>query len=203
MASREWVMEHRELQYLRVAARPSGVGETVATGKGPPPSATPVCAGASCSKFEREEQNDDFQTRPRPTRAGTGWRWMSSPSPLAILKGDDIPSDPGVYALYRGDDRMYVGKAALPAKPRLEEPLRSRRGHDWLALRRDVAEHLGIATAAEIKARRYQPTSVSSSTSGSGWRCARSHGVLADSHSDAIDLEIGMKREHKPTLTKR
>jgi hypothetical protein len=146
-------------------------------------------------------------TASNETQTNKGRHWLAMDGQprlsLGMLKDDDIPSDPGVYALYRDGDRMYVGKAAC---------LRNRiwRNHcgrgavmTGSALRRNLAEHLGIATAAEIKARRYQPTS---------WELHRVRQWLemceiawrtSDSHADAIDLEIGMKREHMPMLTKR
>src|SRR5688572_33134674 len=76
---------------------------------------------------------------------------------LNALTRADVPSAPGVYALYRQGGARYVGKASS---------LRSRfwgnhmsRSHDMTnsALRRNVAEHIGIASSADIKAGRHQP----------------------------------------------
>jgi len=122
---------------------------------------------------------------------------------LATLKDYEIPTDPGVYALYHDGDRMYVGKAGCLRDRVWKNHCGRGAVMTGSALRRNVAEHLGIATAADIRARRYQPTSSELGrvrewleTCEIAWR-------TCDSHADAIDLEIGMKREHMPQLTKR
>ncbi len=122
---------------------------------------------------------------------------------LASLKEHEIPMDPGVYALYRGGERMYVGKAGCLRNRVWKNHCGRGAVMTGSALRRNVAEHLGIATAADIKARRYQPTSSELGrvrewleTCEIAWRTRKSHAA-------AIDLEIDMKREHKPPLTKR
>ena len=71
---------------------------------------------------------------------------------MATLRKANIPELPGVYAVYRDGERMYVGKANC---------LRNRVWKDhWglgkcltgSALRRNVAKHLDIASSADIKA---------------------------------------------------
>lgn len=92
----------------------------------------------------------------------TGPRWKAMDARprrlMANLRKVNIPESPGVYAVYRDGERMYVGKANC---------LRNRVWKDhWglgkcltgSALRRNVAEHLDIASSADIKARRYQLT---------------------------------------------
>ena len=122
---------------------------------------------------------------------------------MAELKAADIPESPGVYALYRDGARMYVGKA---------DCLRHRvwRNHSGRgavmtgsAMRRNVAEHLKVATSADIKARRYQPTAeevaaVRSWLDGCDIAWLESETTVA-----AQRLEDDLKNEYKPPLTKR
>jgi hypothetical protein len=77
---------------------------------------------------------------------------------MAALKAADVPEPPGVYALYRDGRRMYVGKADC-LRDRVWKD-HSGRGAVMTgsALRRNIAERPGIASSADIKARRYQPT---------------------------------------------
>jgi hypothetical protein len=71
------------------------------------------------------------------------------------------------------------------------------------ALRRNVAEHLGIATAADIKARRYQPTWSELERVREWLETCEIAWCTCNPHAAAIDLEIHMKRQHMPPLTKR
>lgn len=72
---------------------------------------------------------------------------------MKTLKAADLPGDPGCYALYRGTSRMYVGRADCLHNRVWKN--HSGRGPVMTgsALRRNVAEHLGVATANEIKRR--------------------------------------------------
>src|SRR4051794_11660203 len=77
---------------------------------------------------------------------------------VPTLRRADIPPSPGVYALYRDGERMYVGKATS-----LESRIGGQHGGKGAsmtnsALRRNVCERLGIATSADIKARAYRTT---------------------------------------------
>lgn len=71
------------------------------------------------------------------------------------------------------------------------------------AMRRNVAEHLGIATANEIKEGRYR---VSAEEAGRvrAWldRCEIAWRECA-TEAAAVALETAIKKEHLPALTKR
>jgi hypothetical protein len=122
---------------------------------------------------------------------------------MATLRAADIPESPGVYALDRDGERMYVGEA---------DCLRDRvwKNHSGRgavptgsAMRRNVAEHLGIATAADVKARRYQPTSeevAAVRTWADGCDIAW---VECESTAAAKLLEDDFNAEYRPPLTKR
>ncbi len=115
----------------------------------------------------------------------------------------DIPASPGVYALYREDDRrVYVGKA----NSLRDRIWRSHSGRGEVmtssALRRNIAEHLGFATAADIKARRYQPTEEQRQAVRSRLDECNIGWIECDSSATALDLEAQLKSEFKPPLTK-
>src|SRR4051812_4002316 len=114
-----------------------------------------------------------------------------------------LPDTPGVYALHKGEKKMYVGKAGC-----LQDRVwknHSGRGVVMTssAMRRNVAEHLGIATAADIKARRYQPTAEEVATVRTWLDGCDIAWVECDSKSAAKLLEDAFKAECKPPLTKR
>jgi excinuclease UvrABC nuclease subunit len=71
---------------------------------------------------------------------------------MATLKKADIPISAGVYALYREDKPTYVGKAKCLRDRVWKNHSGRGRGMDTSAMRRNVAEHLGVAKAAAIKA---------------------------------------------------
>jgi hypothetical protein len=113
-----------------------------------------------------------------------------------------LPTAPGVYAFYRDNQPVYVGKAA---------DLRSRLWHNHLrrsasmrnsAFRRNVAHEFGIATAADIKALRYA-TTAEDAARVTEWICGCEVAwIECESETDAAALETAMKLELKPRLTK-
>lgn len=71
--------------------------------------------------------------------------------PMNSLREADIPKLLGVYALYRKDKPMYVGKAkSLQSRVWKNHSGRGVSMGDS-AMRRNVAEYLGIANAKDIK----------------------------------------------------
>lgn len=133
------------------------------------------------------------------------WNEMDSVTRISLrtLSRDDIPTSPGVYALYRNQERIYVGKA---------KSLRQRawgnhsgRGVSMTgsALRRNVAAHLQIATASQVKTREYTP-SLGDARAVRDWLDDCEIAWLeCSSEADAIELERSMKREFIPPLTKQ
>jgi predicted GIY-YIG superfamily endonuclease len=119
------------------------------------------------------------------------------------LRAADIPSSAGVYALYREGERMYVGKAGC-LRDRVWKN-HSGRGAVMTssAMRRNLAEHLGIATAADIKGRRYQPAP-DEVARVRDWLdgCEVTWRECSD-ETAAVALEAAMKAERRPPLTKR
>lgn len=122
---------------------------------------------------------------------------------MRTLVRDDIPTSPGVYALYRSGERMYVGKA---------DSLRDRiwKNHSGRGavmtsstLRRNIAAHLGIATAADIKTRRYQPNAREVARVRTWLDRCEIAWRQCESSAAALRLETAMKAEEAPPLTKR
>jgi hypothetical protein len=70
---------------------------------------------------------------------------------MSSLTKEDIPLDPGVYALYRSGKRAYVGKAKCLQDRVWKNHSGWGVGMGTSAMRRNVAEHLGIASAKDIK----------------------------------------------------
>lgn len=121
---------------------------------------------------------------------------------MSSLRKEDIPLDPGVYALYRVGKPMYVGKAKSLRGRVWKNHSGRGRGMGTSAMRRNVAEHLGIATANEIKEGRYR---VSPEEAGRvrTWvdRCEIAR-RKCPTEAAAVELEKAMKREYLPPLTK-
>jgi len=136
---------------------------------------------------------------------GPLWARMSQRKrrPMATLKREDIPLAAGVYALYRSGKPMYVGKAkSLQGRVWKNHSGRGL-GMGSSAMRRNVAEHLGIANAKDIKEGRHLVSPKEAKRvrdwldrCGIAWR-------ECPSEAAAEKLEKAMKREHKPPLTKR
>lgn len=119
------------------------------------------------------------------------------------LRAENLPTSAGVYALYRDGARMYVGKAGN-LRDRVWKN-HSGRGAVMTssAMRRNVAAHLDIATAADIKAGRYQPTPAEVARVRA-WLdgCEVTWRACVDEPA-AVALETAMKAECLPPLTKR
>jgi excinuclease UvrABC nuclease subunit len=123
--------------------------------------------------------------------------------PLASLTRRDLPQNPGVYALYRAGLPQYVGKAKSLSGRFWSNHMGRGASMTNSALRRNTAELLGIARAADIKARRYRTTAEDAERITEWLRSCDVAWVECASEADALDLEKAMKREWLPPLTKR
>jgi GIY-YIG catalytic domain len=70
------------------------------------------------------------------------------------------------------------------------------------ALRRNVAEFLGIASSADIKAGRYRPTADDAVRVSDWIRTGEVSWIECETEAEAIALEDALKAEWKPPLTK-
>jgi hypothetical protein len=122
---------------------------------------------------------------------------------MASLQKRDIPVAPGVYAVFRRNEPMYVGKAKCLQDRVWQNHSGRGQGMGTSALRRNVAEHLGIARANDIKERRYLVRE-EDARRVRAWldRCEIAWRECP-TEAAAEALERAMKREYMPPLTKR
>lgn len=137
--------------------------------------------------------------------SGPLWQAMDArPSrSMAKLTRDNLPPDAGVYAIYRDGAAIYIGKAGS-LRDRVWAK-HSGRGKVMTgsAFRRNVAEHLGIATASDIASRRYQPSPEEVVRIRSWIEGCEIAWITRPSEPEAVKLETAMKDEWMPPLTKR
>jgi excinuclease UvrABC nuclease subunit len=123
--------------------------------------------------------------------------------PAPSLAEAEIPVSAGVYAFYREGERLYVGKTTSLRQRLWGNHLRRGTSMTDSAFRRNVCQHLGIATAADIKARRYLPTD---DDAGQAWEFVAGTEVAwieCTNEPAAVALETRLKSEHRPPLTKK
>jgi hypothetical protein len=113
-----------------------------------------------------------------------------------------IPSDPGVYAWYRDGAAIYIGKADSLQQRLWSNHLGRGPVMTGSALRRNVAQYLGIATANEIKTRAYQPTDDEVQAVRGFIEGCEVAWLVCQTKLAARDLEDRLKREWRPPLTR-
>lgn len=124
---------------------------------------------------------------------------------IATLRREDVPAEFGVYALYRHSSPQYVGVAE-------RQTLRARVWGNHLgrgtsmsgsAMRRNIAEMLGIASSAAIKNKTYITTAEDARRVRAWQDDCEIAWITCDDSAAAIALEGALKAEHLPPLTKR
>jgi excinuclease UvrABC nuclease subunit len=133
---------------------------------------------------------------------GPLWAHMNAQPrlPAAALRKRDLPPPPGVYAWYRNGGPIYVGKATS-LKDRVGRHLGRGKSLTSSALRRNIAQHLGIATAAAIKSGGYRPTQDDVAAVRAFIEDCEVAWVVTATATEALDLETRMKAERRPILT--
>lgn len=121
----------------------------------------------------------------------------------AKLKATDIPEDAGVYAWFRDGTRVYVGTAASLRARVFKDHLGNGKSLKGSALRRNVAEHLGFATAAALKSGIAKLTDTQHAQVRTWLMGCEVAWMTCDSAAKALGLEKRLKAEHMPTLTKK
>jgi GIY-YIG catalytic domain-containing protein len=121
---------------------------------------------------------------------------------MSGLRKADIPASAGVYALYRRGEPMYVGKATSLQTRVWKNHGGRGRGMGTSAMRRNVAERLGIAAANEIKDGAYRPTADDAARVRRWLDGCEIAWRESESEPSAKVLEGEMKAEYLPPLTK-
>lgn len=125
---------------------------------------------------------------------------------MTALRADHLPDpDPGVYALYRDGTPVYVGVAEKQSLRRRFWNSHRGRGRSMTgsALRRNVAEHLAVASAVDIKARHYRPTDEDAARVVAWIDGCEVTWIACANAQEASNLEDALKAEWMPPLTER
>jgi hypothetical protein len=135
----------------------------------------------------------------------TTWRDLDAATryPPSTLEARVVPELPGVYAWYRGGDRMYVGKADSLRDRVWGNHLGQGRALSSSAFRRNVAAHLGFGSAAAIKAGDMVLTETQLNEVRQWIMGCEVAWLTCATAADAAALETSLKQEFKPPLTKR
>jgi len=126
--------------------------------------------------------------------------------PVAQVDTSKVPTAPGVYAFYRDGQPVYVGRAIASGglQRRLKtQHLKTVNDLSWSAFRRNVAERLGIAPSTVTKRRPPQLTEAQVASINEWVAACELRWIACATESEATQLEIDLKHERKPPLTKR
>ena len=120
-----------------------------------------------------------------------------------LLSASEVPRRPGVYAWYRQGRAVYVGKADELCGRAWGNHMGNGASMGSSAFRRNVAEHLGFGTSADIKEQRVR-LAANQLAEVRSWilRCSVAW-IECGTIADAVRLEKAMKLEWIPPLTKR
>jgi hypothetical protein len=113
-----------------------------------------------------------------------------------------IPIEPGVYAWYRDGERIYVGKADSLRARVFGSHLSASRSLTGSAFRRNVAEHLGIASSGRIKSRTVVLAEEQLAAVSAWIMSCKVAWLTCATKDEAVELETRLKAEFKPPLTK-
>src|SRR5215208_4441451 len=119
------------------------------------------------------------------------------------LTKQDVPALPGVYAWYRDGTPIYVGKADSLVRRVWAQHLGGSKSVRSSAFRRNVAEHLGIASANAIYTGRYRLSEEELATVRAWVRGCELAWMTCDTEAAAAAAEVNLKAERLPQLTRR
>jgi hypothetical protein len=123
--------------------------------------------------------------------------------PARLVTKADVPFAPGVYAWYRDGTAIYVGKADSLVRRLWANHLGNSRSVHGSAFRRNVAESLGIASAADISSGRYALSDAELAAVRAWIMGCHVAWLTSPSVAAARQAEIDLKSEWMPRLTKR
>ena len=167
----------------------------------PPRSDSELNAPRAADATSFAEPTDDAST------AGSWDRMHAQPCHRVTgLDPTAIPAQPGVYAFYQDGEPVYVGRAIATGglRRRLKtQHLKTGIDLSWSAFRRNVAEHLGIAPSTVTKQRPPQLTEEQVARVNEWVGGCELRWIACATDVEATQLEIDLKIERKPPLTKR
>ena len=138
---------------------------------------------------------------------GSAWQKVSAQprrTPGSLSRAD-FPSRPGVYAWFRDGRPVYAGVAAgsQGLKSRLWTHLDTGLDLSRSAFRRNVLEHLGIATVAMARQRPSALTSAQVAAVNQWIRECELAWIECASDQEAKTLEVALLAEARPPLNRR
>jgi hypothetical protein len=149
---------------------------------------------------EQRHQFRDFLDEGPYTPPGSAWYVLDRQSRAKAGQADFLPDTPGVYAFYRSNVRAYVGATGNLLRRVDKEHLGRSVAMANSALRRNLAEMLGVGDAAAIRERRVRP-STSDVDRVAAWLDKCEIGWQeCETEGDALALVAELRREHLPPL---
>lgn len=139
--------------------------------------------------------------------ANSSWTKMDAQPrhPVPAVRPDTVPNAPGVYAFYRGGDRVYVGRAIATGGLRKRlcgMHLLTGADASWSAFRRNVAEAQGVPTS--VTRVHADTLTVDQLENLNSWVAGCEVAwIECRTTAEATALEVSLKSEFKPPLTKR
>ena len=121
---------------------------------------------------------------------------------LVLLERDDVPNGPGVYAVFHNAQAVYVGKGKSLRQRVWSNHCGKGQSLTSSAFRRNVAEHLGIASANAIKTGLHRPTPEEVRRVRKWVEACDVAWVTTATEAEAIAVERAVKRQWRPPLTK-
>ncbi len=133
------------------------------------------------------------------------WHVMNDQPRIArkLLCSERIPVYAGVYAWYLNGKAVYVGKADCLRQRIWENHCRTSLSMTNSAFRRNVAEHLRIASAADIKLGRHKLSAAEVTVVNAWIDRLELAWIACPTPADALGLEKRLKVEWRPPLTKQ
>lgn len=154
---------------------------------------------------DQRHQFKDFLDSGPYTAPGSPWYAMDRHPRVAAdpFASDFLTSSPGVYVFYREGARVYVGATSDLLRRVRTEHLSTSASLRNSALRRNVAEHLGIASASDIRSRRVTLTSDELGQITSWLRRCEVGWRETDTEAEAREIAAELKRQQLPSLNTR
>jgi hypothetical protein len=146
----------------------------------------------------------DFLDPSPYTPPGSPWYVMDRQPRCSMveLRFAGVPESPGVYAVYREGQQVYVGETSSLHTRICRCHLSQSRTMTTSALRRNVAEYLGVATAAAIKSGAHTPTPQQVAAIGAWMAECDIAWVDCESKKEAMRFERELRQQRMPPLNK-